>query len=380
MKIDEDTEFLITEFKAEPAEFEAVTAYKTPPETTTQKLMTILKTQVPTPVPLQGFKCQYCDNRFIDRAFVLVHIKQRHTFKCPQCSLSFPFKISLIKHQMAIHGPSANQEERLSKRNFSNFRHECDFCKLKFIDKKSLSVHVESKHSLEIIEKKKIQELGPKLKIGSQIIIKHVRKGSNQSVKQIPFQKEDSVNNQEVLKGTLINFSKLSPVPRQRSTNVPISVLVNNIRKQSLATHVSSPLIDQQENDPFGIPCLDCGLVLLPDRLLKHRSEFHEKVSESTLFTCDICGVQLKGKTSLITHMKAKHLPKAAHRCEFCLGLYSCHYTLVKHINRIHSNGNHFICHFCGEVFQTAQSMTDHRKAHYTSYKERKRNVKSKKS
>lgn len=97
-----------------------------------------------------GYKCQYCPNRFIERRFVVEHIKQKHTFACGQCTSVFPFKITLIKHQMSMHGNSSGTPTSKS----GAYKHICRICGLKFLSSYTLDAHMAQKHQRALIEEK----------------------------------------------------------------------------------------------------------------------------------------------------------------------------------------------------------------------------------
>lgn len=116
----------------------------------TIKISQVQLTQMENSTNMLGYKCQYCPNRFIERRFVVDHIKQKHTFPCHQCTSVFPFKITLIKHQMSMHGNSTGTQ-------FSKtpaYKYICRICGLKFLSSYTLDAHMAQKHQRALIEEK----------------------------------------------------------------------------------------------------------------------------------------------------------------------------------------------------------------------------------
>lgn len=126
--------------------------------------------------------------------------------------------------------------------------------------------------------------------------------------------------------------------------------------------------------DPDGIPCLDCGLLLKPDKLLKHRMDAHDLNTHNMYYLCDMCGTEIKGKTQLINHMTTKHLSSNFVRCEFCDGLFDNITDVICHKNLQHNfNGTRYTCHFCYKIFNNKREMILHRKAHYSEKESRQK-------
>jgi hypothetical protein len=133
---------------------------------------------------------------------------------------------------------------------------------------------------------------------------------------------------------------------------------------------------DPLEEDPDGIPCLDCGLLYKPDKLLRHRTEAHDLYAHIRIYECDVCGDKIKGKTQLTNHMITRHVDSKFMKCEFCEGLFSSKTDLVCHKNVHHNfNGTRYICHFCQRVFEGKREMVLHRKQHYSEKESRKKLV-----
>lgn len=242
---------------------------------------------------LVGFKCQYCDNRFIEPHFLFEHIKIRHTFPCDKCKMKFPYKISLIKHQMATHGPERELQYREVIKKVPFYKISCPECGMKFAELRHLNVHMKKNNHKEAL-----------------------------AVKQTT-----------------------------RST-------AGITRKQRL------PIAKKA--------CVDCGLELKPEELLRHRLEVHKSRHNCPSFECDLCGFKISGRTTFTAHMMINHLPRESHKCEDCGLLFDRLLLLVRHKNRVHAGGS--FCHFCHERFDSKDKMIAHRRTHY---RKRPRAIKS---
>jgi hypothetical protein len=274
---------------------------------------------------MMGFKCQYCPNRFIERRFVAEHIRQKHAFKCGMCPSIFPFKITLIKHQMSLHGAAGSLT--VVNKGSSGFKFVCTVCVCRFSTQANLDIHMAQKHA---------------------------------SVKR-----EKSDENVAVV--------VQSPQPSTSSVirHHPVNTLVRKILKPANITpHAADTVVE----DADGIPCLDCGLLLRPDKLLKHRMDAHSLNTHNLHYMCDICGAEIKGKTQLINHMTNRHLAKYFAKCEFCDGLFANQTEVICHKNLQHNfNGTRYTCHFCNKIYANKRDMILHRKQHYSEKDSRER-------
>ncbi|KAG5668097.1 hypothetical protein PVAND_016051 [Polypedilum vanderplanki] len=280
-----------------------------------------------------GFKCQYCPNRFVERRFVVEHIKQKHAYKCDMCPSVFPFRITLIKHRMSLHAAPAGME---IQKNPQNFKFTCNVCASRFSTQENLKIHMSQKHS-SVVKK----ELEKKENENVVFVVKTVPSTSLQI-------------NQTTIK-----------------TLQPVNTLIKKILKPANITNSASEAVQE---DPDGIPCLDCGLLLRPDNLLRHRMDAHSLNTHHAIYTCDLCGIEIKGKTQLINHMTNKHLAKYFVKCEFCEGLFANQTEVICHKNLQHNfNGTRYTCHFCNKIFSNKRDMILHRKQHYSEKESREK-------
>lgn len=92
-------------------------------------------------------KCQYCSEKFTDRKLLLEHLETAHIFQCPSCDVTFPYKITLIQHQVTEH---RNQVATTSGRNSVAYKFDCHICNLKFSSNETLAKHLSAKHEMKV--------------------------------------------------------------------------------------------------------------------------------------------------------------------------------------------------------------------------------------
>lgn len=126
---------------------------------------------------------------------------------------------------------------------------------------------------------------------------------------------------------------------------------------------IPAKLIENQN----GLPCLDCGIKLAPEKLLNHRMFAHNiSDTKDIICICDICDTEFVGKTQLISHVKNEHLRHRYIVCEMCGGLYENEGALIYHKNLQHNQeGTRYICHFCNATLPSKDALINHRKSHY---------------
>lgn len=149
---------------------------------------------------------------------------------------------------------------------------------------------------------------------------------------------------------------------------------VTSLVKKILLPCKQVPPPEPVTEDPDGIPCLDCGLLMQPDKLLKHRIDAHDLDTHNLVYECDLCGGKVRGKTLLIKHMTTMHMSGKYQKCDYCEAVFESQTDLVCHKNSQHNfNGTRFRCYFCGQVFGSKREMTVHRKAHYSEKESREK-------
>lgn len=105
--------------------------------------------------------------------------------------------------------------------------------------------------------------------------------------------------------------------------------------------------------------CLDCGICLSPNDLIKHRAEAH--LAE---FICDICHKTCRSKLTLVSHIR-RHVPKENYiNCDRCSKDFERKKDLIAHNNRLHYETDNFVCEVCDEVHLNKKEMLKCRESH----------------
>lgn len=389
---EEESEFLITDIKAEPLSFEQ--EYELPifydelPKKS-RKLNTglVKSSQVitkPSTIPESGFKCQYCEQKFAQKLMVVEHINIDHNFNCSRCPSIFQYEISLIKHEVSVHGPSLHQHEQKFTRNFRHFKFVCNICNFKFNDEMSLSNHVE-KHeqmdgkqilpkSLEIFSKRERKKVTNQAKHSFEACEDQVNEGIKESEKRkIRANNNRTQENQIILQdSTKSQARSINDQSEAEKETLPHwkFVLKSHQMKQYPGRKLATELNTSQCR-MFSVPCIDCGLQILPELMSLHRIKHHEKAS--ACYTCDTCNERVQGKINLDGHMKLKHLKNfMKNHCLHCSKDFDSRLAMIHHINQVHADKGSFICSICEKIFKTSKEMKKHRKIHQSSKKKMK--------
>lgn len=94
------------------------------------------------------------------------------------------------------------------------------------------------------------------------------------------------------------------------------------------------------------------------DCLLKRKNRLYNKPGK---FECDICKAVLTTKSSLLTHMKYKHIPNGKpYECKLCNAKYIGRSSLQQHLDLKHFNVRNFMCSTCGKSFKTKTELEIH--------------------
>lgn len=111
------------------------------------------------------------------------------------------------------------------------------------------------------------------------------------------------------------------------------------------------------------ISCDECGKSYKSMATLQaHKNTVHQ-VAEGSSIICDICGVVLKNRKSLLQHEQMHTLGKRF-SCDVCNEKFHRKDALNRHIVRIHVEERFFTCQVCGTRFNTNETLQDHLKIH----------------
>ena len=121
------------------------------------------------------------------------------------------------------------------------------------------------------------------------------------------------------------------------------------------------------KSDPFPFLCAECPQKFpLASNLVKHIRKHHKEdkstVQESTLPTCDKCGLPFSSKGSLKLHVKTKHesYSEREYKCDFpdcnvaCVSVHNLNAHKLKHGER------NFVCDHCAARFWNNNGLTHH--------------------
>lgn len=113
------------------------------------------------------------------------------------------------------------------------------------------------------------------------------------------------------------------------------------------------------ERKRFSIECIVCGVELKSKfHLQSHMSECHNVKQ----FTCKICGISRKDEEYLELHMNI-HEGKTENQCRYCPKRFTRPVNTLRHM-RIHWDKKKFQCEKCGERFSLDNMLYNHRLRH----------------
>eukprot|EP00737_Agarophyton_chilense_P000365 gb/GEZJ01000412.1/.p1 GENE.gb/GEZJ01000412.1/~~gb/GEZJ01000412.1/.p1 ORF type:complete len:837 (-),score=50.13 gb/GEZJ01000412.1/:129-2639(-) len=144
------------------------------------------------------------------------------------------------------------------------------------------------------------------------------------------------------LRGNIVPFSVLEPQVSQAaasSANTTTEIILDSV-SNGTGTY---------ESHSFGDPC--CA-----------ESEFTARKSVATIWLCEICGVEIRGKKgNLNRHIANKHEKIRAYACQVasCGKRFQTRLNLVRHEKAVHQ-GRPFLCQHCPRTFKTDEHLQSH--------------------
>uniref|UniRef100_A0A336LL14 CSON010189 protein n=1 Tax=Culicoides sonorensis TaxID=179676 RepID=A0A336LL14_CULSO len=120
--------------------------------------------------------------------------------------------------------------------------------------------------------------------------------------------------------------------------------------------------------------CRVCSKQCSTMRYLRRHEKCHFLKKERSIITCPECGKQLRGKSSLKSHIWNIHTPKDikyCYKCDLCEKSATSKTLLLKHFQQSHNMGNFeekvepILCPVCAKSFQTESGFHYHFKAHH---------------
>nr|XP_046481038.1 zinc finger protein 235-like [Neodiprion pinetum] len=119
--------------------------------------------------------------------------------------------------------------------------------------------------------------------------------------------------------------------------------------------------------------CEICSLAFkMKNALKKHMQIIHE--GSYKLIPCQVCGYKAKDKSRLKDHYVRRHTSIYATSCYICGMQLKFKRDLTTHINQIHCGP--VVCEKCGDVLPNYRSLCNHKKTHHVGNSRRNRNFK----
>ena len=143
---------------------------------------------------------------------------------------------------------------------------------------------------------------------------------------------------------------------RESRTNKCEICSKNFISKQNLEIHVAT--------SHQTVYCDQCDFQCVGnEKLSRHKFKKH-KEHPVQIFSCELCGKQLKCKQALEEHIKHKHT-EAAFRCEHCDKMFKSEKHLRAHIRDQHDEKK-IVCDLCGQRFSLKHKHDEHFRIHHS--------------
>lgn len=122
---------------------------------------------------------------------------------------------------------------------------------------------------------------------------------------------------------------------------------------------------------PFS--CKICSLAFkMKNALKKHMQVIHE--GSFKLIPCKVCGYKAKDKSRLEDHYVRRHTDTYATSCYICGMQLRFKRDLTTHVNQMHCGP--VVCEKCGDVLPNYRSLCNHKKTHHASGARRNRSFK----
>lgn len=123
--------------------------------------------------------------------------------------------------------------------------------------------------------------------------------------------------------------------------------------------HLAKCQKNSEKNNP--VVCPDCGVLIAPHRLNAHIKTKHVKTQP---FKCDLCGIMLKTKSSVLIHMRIVHL-NYRFKCTECDETFRLPFNRNCHLRKAHTDKyGLFQCSYCEYSTHSKSHLKRHTKAH----------------
>ena len=256
--------------------------------------------------------CNVCGKKFIDKSFLLNHIRDSHLKDkiCDTCGRGFSDTMTLQEHELREH--------------IVNKAHKCDYCWKTFQGKRKLEEHIVAVHYGK--REHECKECGKcfavKVTLDRHIKAVHENKPSKVKVKTEIFDNDDP---------------EYTPLKKSPKTN-------------GRTTFVNAHLDEASEDG--SIHCNKCDKKYFTASALKRHFERVHKNCQ--MIKCGQCEQEFKGKFELKKHVDDIH--GGAFTCPHCQNRYKFVSRLKYHLQRDHQKK----CKDCDEVFVTKYLLEKH--------------------
>ena len=255
----------------------------------------------------KDYTCEKCHDSFHSKQELDFHVESNHksinSINCQHCNKEIK-ETRLNYHIRQVH------------ENLKN--HTCDLCKKDFMNKHSLSKHVQYVHGSES-QLKKCDICGKEIK---EFKLKSHMKLMHQNSKHFPCEFCKKVlTNKGNLAQHVIDVHKLNKMMKCEKCNLEIKE--NKFKRHMKEKH--------EKESPI---CPICKKNYSTNSILnKHIQNVHEK----TIQKCDKCGKSFKPDT-LRKHIRIVHDKAYTQTCGLCNKLLTTKSELRKHLDRVHKS------------------------------------------
>ena len=159
--------------------------------------------------------------------------------------------------------------------------------------------------------------------------------------------------------------------------------------RNDIISDFKSEIKVEEKSTENEIHCDQCGKVFSTEKDLEHHNKslhqkiedlackvckkafskyrnlkIHKRVHEERKFPCEICGLKVQTKKSLVNHMESRHMgiSKKQYFCQDCGIHYSHSAHKLKHIDQ--SEREKFTCDICGNQFLFNKNLKAHERRH----------------
>ncbi|XP_072037882.1 uncharacterized protein [Amphiura filiformis] len=285
----------------------------------------------PSDAPLSSFGCLFCHEMFTLKSALIDHIQTqsgRESYMCPHCDLTFPTSATLQAHEKEHFQPMLFQcsscqalfrdKDQLVKHEASHKvnGYPCQFCGLKFIARKGLASHINSKHSKATTEQTSSSPLPHSKKTTMQPVVRleslpQTLQSSTKATSSYPQQNEDvsSESEEEVTKEQEVN--------KEQEVDAIVNPYSCNVCKKSFPSPEDLKKHVRSHSKEHSRKCQYCGKEFQLHHVLKKHLKLHLRSLHSSTqdgageFKCQLCGIELQTKAGLVSHMKSHARSKA---------------------------------------------------------------------